>query len=800
MSASSSAEPKVIASGVDDEPPAGNQRPLIGWEKQLFFWFGVVFVLFHLANFGFLGVETWRFRVIHIAGGLIIGFALMSAWSIDQKPTTGPLMRWQPLARAIASLAIAWPVFAVVFGLAASSIVGDEGAPEWLVGGWTVFEMRGLDPLIIPPPWLFDTSPIDGFGMSLFGATLMLATLVAIVSSWVFRGDARHVHWSDWILLLAAAVVCGYFIVGLGAGLNNRAGTGTAFVGNYWAALVGVLLILELTRRVAGLALVTISSVFIVYSFIGPYLPGFLQHDGYSPIRFFTYIYTDNGILGAPIAVSSTYIILFITFAAFLQASKVGDYFVNFAFAAAGWARGGPAKVAVFASGLMGMINGTSAGNVVATGSLTIPLMKRVGYRPKTAGAIEAVASTGGQIMPPIMGAGAFIMAEITGIPYTELIVAAAIPAVLYFVSVFVMVDLEAVRTGMRGMDRKDLPDLRQLSRQAYLFIPIVILIYALFQGRTPIYAGMEAMLAALIVSWVAAFTLGFGNAIKTVVLFVLEFTLVRPALRLAQRARGIDPSRSGNPVTADLPNTVMSLNGTIRALELAARMSVQMIAVCACAGIIVGVIALTGVGAKFANLLLGLAEHSQLVAMIFAMIIAMLLGMGMPTTAAYAVAASVVAPGLQQMGIPTLVAHFFVFYFAVISAITPPVALASYAGAAIAGANPLGTSVTSFKLGLAAYIVPFIMFYSPAMLLIGDWPEIVQVTVTALVGVYLMSSAVQGWFLGRLPPPLRAALLIGAICMIAGGYVTDAAGVGIAVVVGFWQYKMARKEPVLAE
>jgi TRAP transporter 4TM/12TM fusion protein len=528
-----------------------------------------------------------------------------------------------------------------------------------------------------------------------------------------------------------------------------RAGTAFADPASYWAALSAVLLILELTRRVAGLALVIIASIFILYSFFGPYLPGILEHDGYTLERFFTKMFTDIGVLSAPIAVSSTYIILFITFAAFLQASKVGDYFVNFAFAAAGRARGGPAKVAVFASGLMGMINGTSAGNVVATGSLTIPLMKKVGYRPQTAGAVEAAASTGGQIMPPIMGAGAFIMAEITGIPYTELIISAAIPAILYFASVYFMVDLEAVKMGMRGMSASELPNLRRLAKQVYLFIPVIILIVSLFAGYSVIRAGSYSMAAAMVVSW-------------------------------------LSPHKMG-------PRRILD------ALNLAARMSIQLIAVCACAGVIVGVIGLTGVGLKFSSMLLGIAETSQLLALIFAMLISMLLGMGMPTTAAYAVAASVVAPGLQQLGIPPLIAHFFVFYFAVISAITPPVALASYAGAAIAGSDPLRTAVTSFKLGLAAYIVPFMFFYSPSILMVGTTMQILLAFVTASFGIFLMSSAVQGWFLGRMHWLPRIVLLAGAVLMIKGGLETDAIGVAIAVAVGLLQYRTGRREPIPA-
>jgi TRAP transporter 4TM/12TM fusion protein len=490
---------------------------------------------------------------------------------------------------------------------------------------------------------------------------------------------------------------------------------------------------MELTRRVAGLALVVIAGVFLVYVFTGQHLPGFLNSPAITWQRFFSQVYTDAGILGPTTAVSSTYIILFIIFAAFLQASKVGEYFINFAFAVAGKSRGGPAKVAIFASGLMGMINGTSAGNVVATGSLTIPLMKKVGYPRKTAGAVEAAASTGGQIMPPIMGAGAFIMAEITGIPYTDIAIAAIIPAVLYFVSIYFMVDFEAAKLGMRGMKAEDLPKFREMAKRVFLFLPIVILIVALFLGYSVIRAGTLATVSALVVSWPTPYRMG--------------------------------------------------LLSTLMAFRIAGVMSIQIIAVCACAGIIVGVISLTGVGARFSGLLLGLAETSQLLAMFFAMCIAILLGMGMPTTAAYAVAASVVAPGLVDLGVPLLTAHFFVFYFAVVSAITPPVALASYAAAGISGANAMETSVASFKIGIAAFIVPFMFFYNAALLMDGGTFEIARAMVTAVFGVFLLSAGVQGWFIGaRATPILRVGLVATAFLMIEGGLVSDLLGVGSAV------------------
>jgi len=377
---------------------------------------------------------------------------------------------------------------------------------------------------------------------------------------------------------------------------------------------------------------------------------------------------------------------------------------------------------------------------VVSTGSLTIPLMKKVGYKPQTAASIEAAASSGGQILPPIMGAGAFIMAEITGISYTDIVIAAIIPAVLYFLSVYFMVDKEALKKGMRGLPREELPEFAKLARQAFLFIPIVILIGALFMGYSVIRAGTLAMVAAAVVSWFTPFRMGIKEILY--------------------------------------------------AFQIAARMSLQLVAVCAAAGVIVGVIALTGIGTRFSSMLLDLAGQSQLIALFFAMCVSIILGMGMPTTAAYAVAASVIAPGLIQLGIEPLTAHFFIFYYAVMSAITPPVALAAYAGAAIAQSDPMKTSVESFKFGLAAFVVPFMFFYSAPMLMQGAWHENLHAFVSAAFGIFLLASAIQGWYFGVVGWILRAILLVAALGMIHGGLTSDLFGLGGAVLVYVIQKK----------
>ncbi|GAB5467391.1 MAG: TRAP transporter permease [Rhodospirillales bacterium] len=693
----------ILSIGADSEPPQGYERkitrPLLAQGLTLVCAF---YAVWHLWVLNVAPMETMAYRIVHVAGALAIGFAL----ALPRMGKGAPQGRLSPaLSRSLGlagGLLVAWPLAAVGFAF----------LQFWTAG------------IAQPEPWLF----------AVFGPPLVAGVILAMLSGIFVPRETGGIPLADWVLIAAAIAASGFILFSLD-NLNLRLRAGTAFADpqNGWAALAAVLLILELTRRVAGLALVAIAGLFVLYAFVGPWLPGFLNHSGYAAWRFFTYIYTDNGILGPTTAVSSTYIILFIIFAAFLQASKVGDYFVNFAFAVAGRARGGPAKVAVFASGLMGMINGTSAGNVVATGSLTIPLMKKVGYPSRSAGAIEAAASTGGQIMPPIMGAGAFIMAEITGIPYTEIAFAAVIPAILYFASIYFMVDFEAAKRGMRGLRQEELPPWRAMVTQVYLFVPIIILIVALFMGYSVIRAGTLATAAAAVASW-------------------------------------LSPHKMGP-------------RAFLRAFDLASRMAIQIIAVCACAGIIVGVISLTGVGSRFSALLLDLAAANQLIALFFAMLVSILLGMGMPTTAAYAVAASVVAPGLIQLGIEPLVAHFFVFYFAVVSAITPPVALASYAAAGISRANPLETSVASFKIGLAAFIVPFMFFYNTALLMEGSWDAILRALLTALVGVYLLSAAVKGWFVAKDIAALpRIGLLVAALFMIEGGLMSDLIGAAIAL------------------
>ncbi|MCF3944365.1 TRAP transporter permease [Oceanobacillus alkalisoli] len=580
--------------------------------------------------------------------------------------------------------------------------------------------------------YILNLNPIDPW---VFRSThLVFGTILGIMLYPGWRTKSNKIPIIDWILIIASIYI-GYYIYANLDQLVFRFGV-TPTTLDFYVALIGLLLVIEFTRRTSGWTLPILAFVFIAYVFMGPYLPGILNHNGYSLERFVTYVYGLDGVFGVTTDVSSKYIILFIIFGAFLQMSGVGQYFMNVAFSLAGNMRGGPAKVAVISSALMGMINGTSAGNVVATGSLTIPLMKKTGYPSRFAAATEATASSGGQILPPIMGAGAFLMAEITGIKYSEIIIAATIPAILYFISVYFMVDFQALKSNLKGIPRKLLPDRKQILKQAYLFIPVLLLIVLLVMGRSVIMAGTIGIIASFVIS-----------------LFNKK--------------------------------TRMGLKDILLALELGMKNALQLIAIVACAGIIVGVIALTGVGQRFSSLLLSIADNNMLLALVFAMAIAIILGMGMPTTAAYAVAASAVAPGLINMGLDPLMAHLFVFYFAVISAITPPVALAAFAAAGIAGTDPMKTGVKAFQLGLAAFIVPFMFFFSPELILEGgSAASTVLAIFTAVIGVYILASAVQGWFFRKTASWYsRVILLAASLLFMISGLFTDL--IGLALIIG---------------
>lgn len=506
---------------------------------------------------------------------------------------------------------------------------------------------------------------------------------------------------------------------------------------------LAILLVLEASRRVVGLPITIIAIIFLVYALYGRYMPGFLEHRGVSIERLISHMYyTLDGILGTPIAVSATFIFLFLLFGSFLEKSGVGQYFNDLALLVAGRSAGGPAKVAVFSSALQGMISGSSVANVVTSGAFTIPMMKKTGYRPEFAGAVEASSSTGGQIMPPIMGAAAFLMAEFTGIPYWDIAKAAAVPAILYFVGIWIMVHFEAKRTGLRGLTKEELPNKKEILSKLYLLLPIFIIIGLMSMGFSPI---RSALLGIVSVVAVAAFR----------------------------------------------KETRMSVKDIFYALESGARTALGVAAATACAGIIVGVVTLTGLGLKFANGLIDLSGGNLLLTLVFTMIASLILGMGSPTTANYIITSTMAAPAiillLSDPGaseIPTTVvlsAHMFAFYFGIIADITPPVALAAFAATGISGGNPIRTGLEASRLAIAAFLIPYIFVFSPALFLIDTTAvEATLVIITSLIGMTGLGAGAIGYLVSPMNFSERLLGIVGGLLLIYPGGFTDLIGVGL--------------------
>ena len=511
--------------------------------------------------------------------------------------------------------------------------------------------------------------------------------------------------------------------------------------------VIGVLLVIEATRRVVGIPMVVVVTAFIVYAFAGPHMPGVLSHRGLTPEQLVGHLYfTTEGIFGIPLGVSSTFIFLFILFGAYLESTGLGKFFIDIANAIAGWASGGPAKVAV-SSALMGTVSGSSVANVAGTGSFTIPMMKKLGYRKEFAGAVEAASSTGGQLMPPVMGAAAFLMAEFVGVPYIEIVEAAVIPAMLYFAGLWLGVHLEAKRTNLKGVPREQLPKAWVIFKErGHLAIPLIVIVYLLVTGYTPMRAALVAIVLSIAVS----------------------------ALKKSTRMKPIE---------------------IIRGLEAGARNVLGVAIACAAAGIIIGVVTKTGVGLKLASGLLALSGGYLLPTMFFTMITSLILGMGVPTTANYVITSTIAAPALLQMGVPVLAAHMFVFYFGIIADVTPPVALAAYAASGISGGKPLITGVNASKLAIAAFIIPYIFVLSPEILMINATVfSLIFAAVTAILGMVGVSSAMIGYLVDHSSPVERVLQFVGGILMIMPGVWTDIPGFIIFVLVVMWQSRRKKK------
>ncbi len=526
-----------------------------------------------------------------------------------------------------------------------------------------------------------------------------------------------------------------------------------AQAGNYTqidilVAIVAIILLFEACRRVVGLPILIVVGCFIAYAYFGNLIPGTFGHRGFTIQRIATHLYfTTEGVIGTPLAVCSTFIFLFILFGAFLERTGVGQFFIDIANSIAGKATGGPAKVAVISSALQGMITGSSVANTVGSGSFTIPMMKRMGYRPEFAAAVEAAASTGGQIMPPIMGAAAFLMAEMTGIPYSNIVIAAIIPAFLYFSGIMIMVHLEAKRYGLKGLPAEEIPNFFKLMfNYWYLLLPLIVLVTMMMTGYTPARSALVAIVVSIVVS-----------------MFKKE--------------------------------TRMSFQTFVDALEAGARNIIGVAIACSVAGCIVGIVTLTGIGLKLAGGLLSMSGGNVLLALFFTMIASIVLGMGVPTTANYVIMATITAPVVLQLGIDLLPAHMFVFYFGIVADITPPVALAAYAGSAIARSNPLKTGVQATKLAIAAFIIPYVFALNPSLLLLGSTPlQVVTVTVTAFIGMFGVASAVEGFLFSSMNPIVRILSLVGGLMLIKPGTLTDIIGVVLVLLIMAFQKARSKK------
>ena len=535
--------------------------------------------------------------------------------------------------------------------------------------------------------------------------------------------------------------------------------------------VIGILVLIELCRRCVGIPILCVVGALLIYTFYNQlsYNPNFFNALKNVVYKLF---YTTSGVIGTPINVCFTYIVLFIIFGAFLERTGIASFFIDFANRVAGWSSGGPAKVAVISSALCGMVSGSSVGNTVTTGSVTIPMMKKTGYKPEFAGAVEAAASTGGQIMPPIMGAAAFLMAEYMDLPYAEVAVKAILPAVLYFSGIFIAVHLEAKKLGLKGIPRAELPKWGYLLRNLYLILPLVLLVWL-------VSSGAKTMATSAAISILASFVIGFIHL-------------------LATNIRAMDGQGFGKILWETVKASLLS---AIDALAAGAKGAITVAVACAMAGMIAGCITVTGLASILINAIVQLAGNATIVGLVLTMVCCIVLGMGVPTTANYCIMASTCAPILIQLGFSPVAAHFFVFYFGIVADITPPVALAAYAGSAIAKSNPMKTGINATKLAIAAFIVPYIFAYNPSMLFVGnvEWYDVLLISITALLGLFGIAAALNGHLYCKLPMVLRLALVAGGLGMMIPGLTSDLIGLAIVAAVVVFQYISGKKQTASA-
>ena len=548
------------------------------------------------------------------------------------------------------------------------------------------------------------------------------------------------------IMALFALGGCAYITI-LDENLQLRAGI--VYASDILFAILLIIAIFEACRRKMGNPLVIITLVFVAYAFLGKYIPGFLNQPGMTLKKFTSLVYlTTDGIFGSPLYASASYVVLFVLLGAIMSVSGIGDYMTNLATSLFGHMRGGPAKVAVVASGFFGSISGSPTANVIGTGTFTIPMMKKNGFEPEFAAAVEATASTGGAIMPPIMGSTAFIMAEMLGIPDTAVAKAALIPAILYFLAVLFGVDIYAAKHGLKGIPRSQLPKVRSMLKQIYMLAPLIFLIFCM-----------------------AVFNMTIVRSGLLTIIVTLVLVEINPKTRMTKE---------------------QWLQIPVQTVKSAVSVGIA----CAMAGIISGVIMGSGLGYRISSILTSVAGTSMLLLLVLTMVVSLIMGMGVPTTAAYLVLASLVAPTMIQLGIPPLAAHMFIFYFGCISSITPPVALAAYAGAGLAGCDPNKTGYKAFRLAFCSFLMPYLFVYNPVLLMEGGVLDILWSLVTALIGAYLLASGFEGfffrWSLKWFERPL---MILGAVMLIVPGMVTDLVGIAIIVVEFVTEFMFKRSE-----
>ena len=574
------------------------------------------------------------------------------------------------------------------------------------------------------------------------------------------KGDERvnHMPWYDIVLLIAGPGA--YFFYAVNA--QNVVQMSARVMQNdlyMIIGLIGILALVELCRRCVGLPILCVAGVLLVYTFFNLGGSADFKMTLYQVIR--TMFYTFNGIFGGPISVCAKFIVVFIIFGAFLERTGIAQFFINLANAVAGAAPGGPAKVAVISSALCGMVSGSSVGNTVTTGSVTIPMMKKTGYKPQFAGAVEAAASTGGQIMPPIMGAAAFLMAEYMGIPYAQVALKAILPAILYFTGIYIAVHLEAKKLGLKGIPREQLPKMRKLLPKVYLLLPLVVLVVM-------VSLNMKTMQFCAAVAIVITILVGIVN-----------------------KEDRITPAK------------------IFDALEAGGKGTITVAVACAMAGIVAGCITSTGLASKLITAIVKISGGQAIIALFLTMLCCIVLGMGVPTTANYCIMASTCAPILMSpaIGIPKVAAHFFVFYFGIVADITPPVALAAYAGSAIAKAPPMKTAFNATRLAIAAFIVPYIFAFSPVMLFEFSKGtstammvvQIIQICVTSLLGIFGVAAALNGFLYKKINPLFRFIMAVGGLCMMIPGTVTDLIGLVLVAGICVYQYLSAKKDRSVA-